>query len=69
MFITKNTMYMLKTQKGDVLVVGVIDNPSTTYNDSIKSIPTTFAFNWIELCDIDDIKVDYIIDLDPNETY
>lgn len=69
MFITKNTMYMLKTQKGDVLVVGVVDNPSTTYSDSIKELPTTFTFNWIELCDIDDIKVDYIIELDPNDVY
>lgn len=58
-FVSRQAIYMLKTQKGDVLVVGVVDNPTTTYSESIKEIPTTFSFSWVELCDISDIKVDY----------
>ena len=58
-FVSRQVVYMLKTQKGDVLVVGVVDNPTTTYSESIKEIPTTFSFSWVELCDISDIKVDY----------
>ena len=57
-FVSRQAIYMLKTQKGDVLVVGVVDNPTTTYGESIKEIPTTFSFSWVELCDISDIKVD-----------
>jgi hypothetical protein len=58
---------MLKTQKGDVLVVGVVDNPTTTYSESIKEIPTTFSFSWVELCDISDIKVDYKSSTHPDQ--
>jgi len=58
-FVSRQAIYMLKTQKGDVLVVGVVDNPTTTYRESFKEIPTTFSFSWVELCDISDIRVDY----------
>lgn len=58
-FVSRQAIYMLKTQKGDVLVVGIVDNPTTTYSENIKEIPTTFSFNWVELADINDIKVDF----------
>ena len=65
-FVSRQAIYMLKTQKGDVLVVGVVDNPTTTYGESIKEIPTTFSFSWVELCDISDIKVDYEFSTHPD---
>lgn len=65
-FVSRQAIYMLKTQKGDVLVVGVVDNPTTTYSESIKEIPTTFSFSWVELCDISDIKVDYEFSTHPD---
>lgn len=65
-FVSRQAIYMLKTQKGDVLVVGVVDNPTTTYSESIKEIPTTFSFGWVELCDISDIKVDYEFSTHPD---
>lgn len=66
-FVSRQAIYMLKTQKGDVLVVGVVDNPTTTYSESIKEIPTTFTFNWVELYDISDIKVDYKSSTHPDQ--
>ena len=66
-FVSRQAIYMLKTQKGDVLVVGVVDNPTTTYSESIKEIPTTFSFSWVELCDISDIKVDYKSSTHPDQ--
>lgn len=66
-FVSRQAIYMLKTQKGDVLVVGVVDNPTTTYGESIKEIPTTFSFSWVELCDISDIKVDYKSSTHPDQ--
>lgn len=68
-FISRQSIFMLKTQKGDVLVVGVVDSPTTTYQENNSKLPTTFSFNWIEVCDINDIKIDYIIDVDPNQDY
>lgn len=68
-FILRQSLFMLKTQKGDVLVVGIVNNPTTTYDDSLKDLPTTFSFDWIELCDINDIKVDYHVNTDPNDVY
>lgn len=56
-FITRPTIYMLKSQKGDVWIVNVTDNPTTTYQEMIKGIPTTFSFNWTECCDVKDIKI------------
>lgn len=66
-FVSRQAIYMLKTQKGDVLVIGVVDNPTTTYSESIKEIPTTFSFSWVELCDISDIKVDYEFSTHPDQ--
>ena len=66
-FVSRQAIYMLKTQKGDVLVVGIVDNPTTTYSESIKEIPTTFSFSWVELCDISDIKVDYKSSTHPDQ--
>ncbi len=56
-FITRPTIYMLKSQKGDVWIVNVTDNPTTTYSEMEKDIPTTFSFNWAECCDVKDIKI------------
>lgn len=68
-FISRQSIYMLKTQKGDVLVVAVSDNPTTTYQEDVKELPTSFTFDWVEVCDIRDIKVRYTIDIDPNHHY
>ena len=68
-FITRQSLFMLKTQKGDVLVVGITGNPTTTYEEMSRGLPTTFAFDWVELCDIDDIKVDYHVQTNPNDVY
>lgn len=53
-FITQPKAFLLKSQKGDVWVVNVTDNPQTTYDESYKSIPTTFTFSWAECMDVSD---------------
>lgn len=68
-FISRPSIYMLKTQKGDVLIVTITDNPTTTYQENNSKIPTVFSFNWAEVLDVNDIKVDYIIDVDPSTPY
>jgi hypothetical protein len=56
-FITRPTIYMLKSQKGDVWIVNITDAPTTTYEENQKDIPTTFSFNWAECCSVNDIKI------------
>jgi hypothetical protein len=59
-FITRPTIYMLKSQKGDVWIVNVTENPTTTYSEMERQIPTTFSFSWAECCSVKDIKITYI---------
>lgn len=47
-FITQPTMFMLKSQKGDVLFVNITDNPTTEYQEDHYKIPASFSFNWVE---------------------
>lgn len=54
-FITQKISFLLKSQKGDVWIVDVVDSPQTEYDESHSSIPTTFTFSWAECCDVNDI--------------
>lgn len=56
-FITQDKIYLLKSQKGDVWVVNIVDNPETTYQENYYRIPTTFSFSWAECCHINDIDI------------
>lgn len=56
-FITRPSIYMLKSQKGDVWIVNITDNISTTYDETIKQLPTTITFNWAECYSVNDIIV------------
>lgn len=48
-FITQSTMFMLKSQKGDVWFVNIVDNPTTEYQEDHHKFPTSFSFNWVEV--------------------
>ena len=56
-FITRDCIYLLRSQKGDVWVVNVVDSPTTTYEEKTISIPTSVSFNWAECASINDIMV------------
>ena len=56
-FITRDRIYLLRSQKGDVWVVNVVDNPTTTYEEGTPQISTSVSFNWAECMSIDDIMV------------
>lgn len=49
-FITQPKPFMLKSQKGDVWIVNIVDDPNTEYDDSNCSLMTTISFSWAE-CD------------------
>ena len=54
-FITQKGVFLLKSQKGDVWVVNITDNPTTDYDESYHTIPTTFSFSWAEAYDVHDL--------------
>ena len=56
-FITKNSVFMLKSQKGDVWIVNITESPSTTYSEMERDIPTTFQFNWAECMDLKKVLI------------
>lgn len=56
-FISQDCMFILKSQKGDVWLVKIIDNTSTRYNESVTKLPVDFTFSWVECGDVDSILV------------
>lgn len=52
-FITQHCQFILKSIKGDVWVVNVTDNPSTTYQNGEKL--TSVSFNWAECEKVENI--------------
>lgn len=54
-FITQDCQFILRSQKGDVWVVNVTDNPTTQYQENVPQLFTTIEFNWAECCDINEI--------------
>jgi len=56
-FITQPKAFLLKSQKGDVWVVNITDNPQTTYDESYWKIPTTFTFSWAECMNILEVNL------------
>ena len=55
-FITQQKPFMLKTQKGDVLIVNV-SNPNTEYDEGQRDILTRLNFDWHECMDIKDVDI------------
>lgn len=56
-FITQPKPFLLKSQKGDVWVVNITDNPQTEYQENAIPLPTRFTFSWAETCSVNDIKI------------
>lgn len=56
-FITQNKPFLFKSQKGDVWVVNITDNPTTTYQETYRGTPTTISFSWAECYNINDIEL------------
>jgi|GEM_PF-6603904 hypothetical protein len=48
-FIVQPIMFMLKSQKGDVWFVNIVDTPTTEYQEDYNKFPTSFSFNWVEV--------------------
>ena len=56
-FITRPSMFLLKSQKGDVLLVNIVNTPQTSYQENALTIPTQLSFDWVECEDINNIRL------------
>ena len=56
-FITQDCQFILRSQKGDVWLVNIIENPTTEYEEDVAVLPTKFTFSWAECGSIDDILI------------
>ena len=56
-FITDDCLFLLKSDKGDVWVVAISDNPSRQYDESVDDIITTISYSWTEVDSPDNIQI------------
>lgn len=56
-FISQDCLFVLRSQKGDVWLVKIVDSSSTKYAESVSKIPVDFTFSWAECGDVDSILV------------
>lgn len=55
-FISDNNEFLLKSPKGDVLIISVVGNPTSEY-ELAPHITVNVAFDWIETCDMENLIV------------
>lgn len=52
-FIAQNNPFLLKSEKGDVWVVDIVNNPSRKYDESVNPIFTHISYEWAESIDVE----------------
>lgn len=56
-FITQKCPFILRSQKGDVWIVNITDNPTTEYQENHYKVPTRISFSWAECNKPDNIII------------
>lgn len=56
-FITDDCLFLLKSDKGDVWVVSISDNPSRSYDESVNDIITKVSYSWTEVDSVENIQI------------
>ena len=56
-FITDDCLFILKSDKGDVWIISISDNPSRSYDESVDDIITKVSYSWTEVDSPDNIQV------------
>lgn len=52
-FISQNSPFLLKSAKGDVWVVTIVNNPSRRYDETLDPIFTNITYEWAECQEVD----------------
>ncbi len=56
-FLAQDAIYVLRSPKGDVWLVNIVDNAVTKYEESTPRIPVQFTFSWAECGNIEDYLI------------
>lgn len=56
-FITGDNAFILRSDKGDVWIVAISDNPSRTYDETFNPILTSVAYSWVEVAKPEEIEI------------
>lgn len=56
-FISRDSIYMLKTKKGDVLLVNIFGTPTVEYDEGSPLIPARVSFEWAECESLDNVDL------------
>lgn len=56
-FIAQPHPFLLKSQKGDVWVVNIVESPKVEYQEDYYKIPTRFTISWAECADVDEVII------------
>jgi hypothetical protein len=56
-FITDDCLFILKSDKGDVWIVAISDNPSRSYDESIDNVLTKVSYSWTEVDSPENIQI------------
>lgn len=56
-FITDDCLFILKSDKGDVWIVAISDNPFRSYDESVADIITKVSYSWTEVASPDEIQI------------
>lgn len=56
-FITDDCLFILKSDKGDVWIVSITDNPSRSYDESVSEIITKVSYSWVEVDSVNNIQI------------
>lgn len=58
-FISENTTFLLKSQKGDTWIINITDNPSRSYDETLTPMITTVTYNWVEVENTDNVIISF----------
>lgn len=58
-FISQPHPFLLKSQKGDVWMVNIVESPKVEYQEDYYKIPTRFTFSWAECGNINENKFEW----------
>lgn len=59
-FISQPHPFLLKSQKGDVWIVNIVDSPQVEYQEDYHRIPTRFTISWAECENVNDVTINYV---------
>ena len=52
-FISGDNPFILKSDKGDVWMINIVNSPSRSYDETIEPILTKIRYEWAEVQDVE----------------